>query len=163
MTIATSSCPVRRGYTEHSPISPVEWDVSQGTGCFILETHLQDGVWLSVKVCWVIMLWESRPPVQGSDGSGVLTGAFTWHSFLKSKSFKATVLRKCWVSVTLSVTEILGFSCSEHGIWTQEESCRMWWRQLDGDVHFSLNLSSEWWLARFLDLCSTWNGTQGLC
>lgn len=77
--------------------------LSQGRGCLILETHPQDGAWLSVRVCWVTMLWESWPPVQGSDGSGVLTGAFTQHSFFKNKSFKATVLQKHWVSVTLSM------------------------------------------------------------
>lgn len=111
--------------------------LSQGRGCLILETHPQDGAWLSVRVCWVTMLWESWPPVQGSDGSGVLMD-WCLHSAL---------LPQEQVLQSHSVTETLGFSYSEHGIWTQEENRSIWWGQLDGEIHFFLIYPwSDGWL-----------------
>lgn len=83
--------------------------------------------------------------MQGSDGSGVLTGAFTRHAFLKSKSFKATVLRKYWVSVTLS----MAFGHRKKTVVFGGGNLM--------EMYTLLNLSLGWWLARFLDLCSAWN------
>lgn len=128
MTVASSSCPGIRGYTEHSPISSVEWDISQGRGCLILETHPQDGAWLSVRVCWVTMLWETMQGLQCKVWwVGSSDWAFTQHSFLKEQVLQSH-----------SVRETLGFSYSEYGTWAQEENCSIWWRQLDEEIHFFL-------------------------
>lgn len=97
MTVASSSCPV--GYKK------VHWAFSHLL-CRMGRLPKQglSHSW-NLPPGWCLTLgeglWESWPPVQGSDGLGVVTSLSNPSS--RDKSFKATLLQKHWASVTLSM------------------------------------------------------------